>query len=457
MRQINFMATVTLVYPYFRSKNDRSMFRFPPLGLGYIASYLEKHKISVNLVDCTFLNPKEALRRIKNGNSKIVGIYSMFSMKNNALRLARSIRPFCELLVAGGPLPTVNPEEFLNDFDIVVLGEGEQTMLEIVTETQGGGNFSKINGVAFKDAEKIVYTQKREFIENLDHIPFPSRKLFDNTKYQEYYSKFGYTTTSLISSRGCPFSCAFCSQPIFGNSVRFRSAENIVEEMNEIQKLGYGRIWFADDCFTINSERLSNICDLIIAQDLNINWECLSRVDTLDRKLANKMRRAGCVRVFFGIESGNDGVLELMNKQITTEKATAGVQIAKSEGLEVGAFFILGYPGETDETILDTVNFASSLPLDYCSFTFPYPIPGTQLYEEVKYNITNADPVGSSHLRLIDHELLFRSDFSETKLKFIIIKATVQFFFKKHIGSRCYNFLLKPLEHLTNKIFKLIH
>ena len=142
------MTTVTLVYPYFHPSNDRSIFRFPPLGLGYIAAYLKKHNISVDLVDCTFLNQEEALEKVTCSDPKIIGIYSMFSMKNEAIRLAKLLRGNCELLVAGGPLPALRLEDFLQDFDVAVIGEGEQTMLELVDQTEQGGDLSKVKGIA---------------------------------------------------------------------------------------------------------------------------------------------------------------------------------------------------------------------------------------------------------------------------------------------------------------------
>lgn len=442
---------VTLVYPYFHPHNDRSSFRFPPLGLGYLASYLERHNISVNLIDCTFLTKNEALSKIISTNPQIIGIYCMYSMKKEALWLAESTKPHCKMLIAGGPSPTTNPEEFLKTFDVVVLGEGEQTLLELVQNK----NLSKINGIAYNHNRKTKYTQKRQPIKNLNTIPSPARNLFDNNAYQRYYKKFGYTTTSLITSRGCPFKCDFCSQPIFGNNTRFRSPEDIISEIKEIQKLGYDRIWFADDCFTIDSERLQKICDEIIRQKIKIGWECLSRVDTLDYGLAKKMKQAGCVRVFFGIESGNNNILKLMNKQITTKKAAESVHTAKKAGLQVGAFFILGYLGETNETILNTSRFAISLPLDYCSFTFPYPIPGTPLYEKIKNKITTKEPTSPRNPILTEHKLVYVSDFSETKLKFILVKATIQFYLKKYLGTRKYK-ILKPLEYLTDKIFEIM-
>lgn len=451
------MTTVTLVYPYFRPSNDESIFRFPPLGLGYIASYLKQHSVSVDLVDCTFLSQEESLERVRRSDPKVVGIYSMFSMKNKAMQVAELLRGDCELLVAGGPLPTLNPEDFLRDFDIVAIGEGEETMLEIVREAEKDADLSRVRGIAYREKGKIKLTPSREFIQNLDSIPFPARELFDNQGYKNYYSKrSGYTTTTVITSRGCPFNCDFCSRPIFGNRFRTRSAANIVDEIETVLPLGYDVIWFADDCFTLDRKRLIDICNEIIRRGIRINWECLSRVDTVDREVTEKMKQAGCVRVFFGIESGNDSVLSLMRKQATAKQAEEAVYATRPSGIQVGAFFIVGYPGETDETVLETVRFASSLPLDYLSFTLPYPIPGTPLHERVKDKIILDDWEEPKHLRIIQHKLLYRSSFSEEKLKFAILKATVQFKLRKYLGARVYKLIGEPFEHLTDFIFKLL-
>jgi anaerobic magnesium-protoporphyrin IX monomethyl ester cyclase len=427
------------------------------LGLGYIAAYLEVNGISADLVDCTFLSQEKALEKIRGSKPRIVGIQVMFSMKEKATELAKLLREDCGLLVAGGPLPTSNPEDFVSHFDVVVIGEGEQTMLEIVRAVNDGGDLSKVKGIAFNENGKMMHAPPRDFVENLDTIPFPSRELFDNRAYKNYYSSnFGYTTTSIITSRGCPFMCDFCSRPIFGNRFRSRTAENIAEEVEEVRELGYERIWFADDCFTLDRRRLIDICDELIQRRIRIGWECLSRVDTVDLEVAEKMKQAGCVRVFFGIESGNDSVLALMKKQANTKQAEEAVNIFKKVGVQVGAFFILGYPGENDKTILDTVKFASSLPLDYLSFTLPYPIPGTPLFDRVKDKIISDDWQEPKSLHLIKHKLLFHSPFSESKLKFAIFKGMTQFYLRKYLGNRFYNLIGKPFERLTDATYKIL-
>jgi anaerobic magnesium-protoporphyrin IX monomethyl ester cyclase len=449
---------VTLVYPYFQPSNDYSIFRFPPLGLGYLASFLQRHRIEVDLVDCTFLKEREALDRVRRYNPDMIGIYSMYSMKDKSLEMAKLLRQDCELLVTGGPLPTTDPIEFLNYFDIVAIGEGEETILEIVKQSEDHGDLSRVKGIAYKKKGKPIFTPPRGFIKDLDTIPFPAREFFDNRAYKRYYSgKFGYTTTSVMTSRGCPFKCDFCSRPVFGNGFRTRSAKNIVDEVEEVVKLGYGRIWFADDCFTLQRNRLLRICDEIIGRGVRVQWECLSRVDTVDKEVTEKMKRAGCVRVFFGIESGNDKVLKLMRKQITADKARQAVIATRNSGIEVGAFFIVGYPGEDSNTIHDTISFASALPLDYLSFTMPYPIPGTPLYERVKNRIISKDWQEPKRLSLVKHKLVFRSAVSEGKLKFAILKGMAQFELRKHLGERLYRFVGPPLEHMTDYVYNLMH
>jgi anaerobic magnesium-protoporphyrin IX monomethyl ester cyclase len=453
---------VALVYPYFHPANDNSIFRFPPLGLGYIAAALKKRGFEVELVDCTFMQQRQAVERIKRAEPQIVGFYSMFSMKKTALELAHTLKneglDNC-LFVVGGPLPSWSPESFLDIFDVVAVGEGEQTMSDLADCVAQGKKLSGVKGLIFRDNKQIVNTGPREFIENLNNLSFPSRDLFDNDAYKKYYlDNFGYSTTSMITSRGCPFSCDFCSRPIFGADMRTRSVKNIVDEVEEIARLGYDRVWFADDCFTLNRNHLLDVCDEIAQRCLDVGWECLSRVDTMDTQVAKGMKRAGCIGVFFGIESGNDSVLSIMKKRITTTQAQRAVYAAKAAGLKVGAFFIVGYPGESNKTVLDTVRFASGLPLDYLSFTLPYPIPGTPLYERVKdHGVSIEDWEEPKNYRLIRHKLLYASGFSEGKLKFAIGKAQAQSYGRRYLGKIGYGLFGKPFERLTDFAFEMMH
>jgi anaerobic magnesium-protoporphyrin IX monomethyl ester cyclase len=447
------ITDVVLIYPYFAPKMDRSIFRVPPLGLGYIASYIRRNGFSVKIVDCTFLSWKKAVDSVRRLKPSIIGIYSMFSMAEPATRFAQVLRGDCALLVAGGPLPSVRPEIFLENFDLAVKGEGEQTFLDIVKCFTEGGDLSRIPGIFHSKSEEIAFTGNRKPFKNLDTLPFPARDLFPNRDYILYWRKRGHPPkTSIITTRGCPFSCDFCSNAVFGVSYRERTAKNVVEEVEDALKFGYDGIFFVDDCFTLNRKRVVEICDEILARDLDFEWECLSRVDNIDRELAGKMKRAGCRRIFFGIESGNERTLRIMAKHFSLEEARRTVENVASAGIKAGAFFIIGYPGETDESILDTINFSTSLPLEYLSFTLPYPIPGTGLYEKVKDRMTLTDWVRPK-LGLIDHSLIYKSHFSSAKLKFAILKGTVQFQIKKRLGRFSWP-VEKPFKKITNYVFK---
>jgi anaerobic magnesium-protoporphyrin IX monomethyl ester cyclase len=205
--------------------------------------------------------------------------------------------------------------------------------------------------------------------------------------------------------------------------------------------------------FTLNARRVIAICDEIARRGLRFAWECLGRVDTFDPATALAMKTAGCFRIFFGIESGNDRILKLMNKRITTAQARAAVEAAHRAGLEVGAFFIACYPGETDDTVLDTLRFATSLPLDYFGLTMPYPLPGTALFDRIGDRVTrDARPDGSL---LLNQVLTYNADFSAAKMRFAIIKGQVQFRIKRRLGWLA-PLALRLFEKPTDALFRLL-
>lgn len=457
------MTSILLIYPYFNNPHNRSSFRFPPLGVGYVAASLRNAGYGVDILDCTFMKRDEALKKAKGFEVDVVGIYSMVTMRNDSIWFARHLRDSCDLLIAGGPLPSCDPIPFLNDFDVVVKGEGEHAMLELLRTYESGGDLRPIQGIVYRkwnngrakgEHGEIIFTEPRILEPGLDRIAFPARDLFPNDRYIDYWKRRDrQATTTVFTTRGCPFSCEFCSNAVFGISYRERSPENVVDEVEHALSFGYDRIHFADDVFTLNRGRVLKICEEIRKRDLRFKWECLGRVDSIDEEISIAMKDAGCDRIYFGIESGNDSVLKLMKKKITLDRAHKAVYAAHEAGLQAGAFFILCYPGETDDTVLETLRFAVSLPLDYLSFTMPYPLPGTALYERVKGRISKEWEVPASLIS--DHVLIFDADFSENKMKFAILKGEAQFEMKKRFGN--YSFLvMKPFELLTNFMFRLM-
>jgi anaerobic magnesium-protoporphyrin IX monomethyl ester cyclase len=450
------MTKILLIYPFFKPRRDRSVFRFPPLGISTIATVLQKAGHDVTLLDCTFLSREDAYRKALEVQAEIVGIYCMVTMMDDCLGFARTLRKQTRFMVAGGPLPTCDPDIFLDHFDVIVQGEGEQTVVDLIDAYIHATDLSTIPGITFREVcdskTKIIHTPERIFIGDLDKIPFPARNLLPNEQYIRYAKKkYGYSITTVMTTRGCPFRCEFCSNVIFGGSFRERSPGNVVDEIEDALGFGYERISFADDVFTMKKERVALICDEIISRGLKFKWECLGRVDALDASTAARMKQAGCTRIYFGIESGNDRILQLMNKKITPEQARQAVMVAHNAGLEVGAFFILFYPGDTQETVIQTIHFATTLPLDYLGLSMPYPLPGTALFHRVKDRLhydgrLDAGLFGS-------HVLTFNSDFSELKIWFGIIKGHAQFRIKKGLGKLA-PIILTPFERTTDWLFK---
>jgi radical SAM superfamily enzyme YgiQ (UPF0313 family) len=447
------MSQVLLIYPYFKPRRDRSVFRFPPLGISYVAACLREAGHDVRLLDCTFLERGEALQAALAAKADVVGVYCMATMMEEAVWLARSLRDRCRLLVAGGPLPTCDPAQFLEHFDVVVLGEGEEAMVELLRAHEADTDLGSVRGLAFRDEQAglqpgevgLRFTGERPPIRDLDRVPRPARDLLPNGSYIRHgREKYGYSVTTIMSTRGCPFRCEFCSNVIHGGAYRERSTSNVIAEIEEVLALGYDRISFADDVFTLNRRRVSQLCREIGRRGLRFHWECLGRVDALDYPMALEMKQAGCARIYFGIESGSDEILKLMNKKITTQQARDAVEAAHRAGLQVGAFFILFYPGDTDDTVIDTLRFANSLPLDYVGLTRPYLLPGTALLERVMGQVSG-DPRLSESL-LMSRSPTCNDGVSEAKLRFGILKGHAEFHMKRRLGV-----LGSPLAHLFQR------
>ena len=386
---------VALVYPYFRTKAP-SQKLFPPLGIASLTSQMRSIGLDVTQVDCTFMSFDAALAEITNDSPAIVGIYVMVTMRKPALRLLESLRRLLPdaLFVTGGPLPTLHPERFADRFDIVFRGEADLTFpnfckdylgLEDRNQFRGSldlsqypGLFAVIDGVAVQNP---VINHPQEVI---DALPIPDRSDMDHAAYQNFWrGKMGGNMATMMATLGCPYNCDFCSKPIFGNVYRKRSIERIMEEIRDIRSWGYDHLWIADDSFTLDLDNLDEFCHAMIESGLGFKWSCLSRVGRISEDIVDLMKRAGCTKVYLGLESGSDDTLHLMNKGTTVEEGIRAVHLFNDAGISVGAFFIVGYPGETEESIESTFKLALSHPFDEISFNVPFPLPGSALFSRV--------------------------------------------------------------------------
>jgi anaerobic magnesium-protoporphyrin IX monomethyl ester cyclase len=386
---------VTLVYPYFRSRDPVEKL-FPPLGIAYLASQLRERGIPVTVADCTFETFDEVTNRIAGSRPAIIGISIMVTMSRNAFDLLRELRERLPgtLFVAGGPLPTVNPAMFAEKFDVVFCGEGDVTFpcfcQDFLSSGINSDELKTLNPASYPG----LYMNKNGTVsssppfhhssEILDRLPLPDRSGFDHHQYQAVMEKnTGLKQTSLIVTRGCPFSCDFCSKPVWGDLFRKPPLEKVFSEIGQIISLGYTCLWIADDCFTLDNEYLTAFCNEMIRRDVPICWTCLSRVDQLTPELVTLMKRSGCIRVYLGLESGSNETLGLMNKRVTVEQGIRAVHLFAGAGIGTAGFFMVGYPGETIESIETTFALVLSLPLDEAWFTIPLPLPGTPLFTRV--------------------------------------------------------------------------
>ena len=369
-----------------------------PLGLMYLASSLEGagHKVEINDLE---INP-EYISTIKCFKPDIVGITSVTPTYHIATEIFHTIKNIDDsiITIAGGPHYTALPKESLQenkDIDFIIHGEGEVTIIELIKEINGRHNFNKIKGVAYEDEEGIKINERRELIRDLDKILFPARHLIDQSKYLWSVPKKGLIPiTSLMTTRGCPSLCSFCSQHItFGRRVRYRSSDNVVQEIEEAkEKYHIDHFTVVDDTLGLNKKRTYELCDAI--KDLNITFEGYTRVDVIDKELLLRLKEAGLNRLSFGIESGDQNILDAIRKGINPEQIKKAYEIATEVGLETRGSIILGLPFETKETIKETIKFIKSLKCKQMYVNVGTPFPGTEYCEMAQK--------GYGGLRLID-------------------------------------------------------
>ncbi len=357
----------------------------PPLGLAYLGAALEKASFSVKIID-GFVEDINIPGIISSGPD-IIGLTAATPTFNSALLIARRIREGLPsaIIVLGGSHIAAMPFEAMSagPFDIGVLGEGEETLVELVSLRASGGSeaISGVKGIIFREGGELIITPKREAIRDLDNLPFPARRLLPPlSRYRPTPASYRrLPLAAIMTSRGCPGRCSFCDRAVFGNNFRKRSADNVLAEVDEvIGKYGAREIRFFDDLFTLDKERVSAICKGL--KKKRIPWTCLTTVRAVNRDLLKEMKGAGCWQVLYGLESGDEGMLKLLSKGNTLEQNIRAVRWAKEAGLSVRADFIVGTPGETVNSLKRTLDFTLKMPLDYAHFNKFVPYPGTELY-----------------------------------------------------------------------------
>jgi len=366
-----------------------------PLNLLYLSAYLESMNIPVKILDGQVhdLDEQSLIMNIKQFNPNIVGISCATPLVYAAHRIAKTVKAVSRQItvIMGGPHPTVLPEETIADenVDIVVRGEGELTLFELVKAIESGSSLNSILGITYRDNGNIVSTQNRPLNTDLDSLPFPSRHLIPIREYRpqaDIYYRFPWTT--MLTSRGCPYNCIFCaSRRISGHRYRVTSPEKVVEEIDVlVNQYGIRNIGMADDNFVVDRKRTERICNMLIREGYNqrVDWVCAARADGVDEPLLKRMRAAGCKCICVGIETGSQRLMNILRKHLKLEKVENAVKLMRRVGIKVRGTFLLGIPTETEEETLQTINFAKKLNLDFAKFNIITPYPGTELWEMAK-------------------------------------------------------------------------
>ncbi len=364
---------------------------FPPLGLAYMAAVLDQNNIEVKIFDCPVceMDHEKLKAELDSFQPTIVGIGAMTPIIESALKSANVAKQVCPdaKVVMGGPHATFADKQIISDekdVDIIVRGEGEETLLELAIQSPEMQKIDNIKGIIFRKDNQVIRSQDRPFIQNLDALPLPAYKFIQMKRYRIT----GMKLLPIISSRGCPFQCSFCvASQMFGAKYRARSSKNVLDELewlkNEYDAEG---IAFQDDTLTFDKKRAMEICDGMIERKLKLPWGCSSRADVVTKEVLAKMAEAGCDEICFGVESGCQRIRDSLKKKVTTEQCENAIKWAKEAGIFVTVSVILGYPGETKETLRESLEFVRQVEPDDVWLCHATPYLGTELRALVESN-----------------------------------------------------------------------
>jgi radical SAM superfamily enzyme YgiQ (UPF0313 family) len=383
---------VLLTHGYFLYEDPHElavMKPYPPLGLLYISSHLKAQGIATHLFDTTFSSMDEVQAYIQREHPPVVGVYSNLMTRAKVLQVIACAKAAGSQVVVGGPDPANYLDEYLSrGADVVAIGEGELTLQDLVPHLieHGPSNLNDIRGIAYREPSgAIVRTEPRPMIADLDAQPFPDRAAIDQQQYVDVWRKHhGQGSVSLITARGCPFTCTWCSHSVFGYSHRRRSPTNVVDEVEHIvATYSPDLLWYADDVFTINHKWLYEYAAELERRNLNRPFETISREDRLNEEIVQTLARMGCYRLWIGAESGSQKILDGMKRRTNAERVRAMVHLLQKYGIEVGMFIMLGYDGEDRADLQATVDHLKAAGPDTFLTTVAYPIKGTPYYASV--------------------------------------------------------------------------
>jgi len=386
------MSDLLLTHGYFLFEDEKElqiMKPYPPLGLLYISGYLRRAGFDVEVFDTTFASRADLFEKLER-DSGVLGIYTNLMTRGSVLNVIAKAKSAGWVVVLGGPEPANYPEEYLNHgADVVIVGEGEETMRELLPalSEMGPHRLYGVSGAVFRDEEgSIVTNPAREQIAELDSIPWPDREQIDISRYVDVWREHhGTGSVNLITARGCPYTCRWCSHSVFGFSHRRRSVLDCADEVEHIRdRYQPDQVWYSDDVFTIHHGWLHKYAAELERRNLRLPFETISRADRLMKEdILETLSKMGCYRVWIGSESGSQRILDAMSRGVKTEQVEWAVKAAQRHGIEVGMFLMWGYEDESSEDIAATVEHVKRCNPDIFFTTVAYPIKNTDYYSRV--------------------------------------------------------------------------
>jgi len=384
---------ILLTHAYYLFEDPaelRVMKPYPPLGLLYVTSHLRSLGFDVEIIDSTFMSRAEHLAAVRGAQAPLVGIYINLMTRPDALRIISEASEAGSRVVLGGPEPVNYAEEYLErGADVIVSGEGELTLAELIPLLRRPklAGLENIAGIVYRDDDgEVRRTAPRAQVRPLDNRPYPARDSIDMGEYlKTWRTHHGASSVSLITARGCPYTCRWCSHSVYGFTFRHRSPEDVADELQHIKDTyNPDQVWYADDVFTMSRHWLRRFADTLSDRGLHFPFETISREDRLNEETVRTLAEMGCYRLWVGAESGSQRILDAMDRRTDARRMREVISLLKSHGIRAGTFIMLGYEGETWDDISETTKYLkSALPNDVLT-TLAYPIKGTPYYEDVK-------------------------------------------------------------------------
>jgi anaerobic magnesium-protoporphyrin IX monomethyl ester cyclase len=387
---------ILLTHGYFIAEDEhekRIMKPYPPLGILSLSAYLKTRGYDVAVYDTTFSTKQDFFAYLNQARPRIVGIYTNMMTKFNVLDMIRASKEIGAHVILGGPEPPYYAEQYLEyGADVIVVGEGELTLDDLIPALtkDGAHNLQHIAGIHYRDENgSIVQTMPRPYIKDLDTLPYPDRGAIDAQMYVDTWRTYhGRGSLSLISVRGCPFHCTWCSHSVYGETYRRRSPEKFAEETRQIvEAYKPDQLWFADDVFTIHHGWLFKYAHELKQRNIHLPFECISRADRMTEQVFDTLAEMGCYRLWIGSESGSQKILDEMRRDVNVERVQWATHELQKRGIEVGMFIMLGFGDEQESDIRATAEHLKISNPDIFLTTVAYPIKGTGYYRQVEEKI----------------------------------------------------------------------